>query len=74
MQRILAAAILALITASPAIAGSDIEDFQSAQAGAYRDSGIGSYSNVYGHGWTKVCCDYPYYHPSRGHHGRRRGR
>jgi hypothetical protein len=36
----------------------------SSPAGAWpRDSGIGSYSNVYGHGWTKVCCDYPYYYP-----------
>lgn len=30
-----------------------------------RDSGVGSYSNQYGQGWTKVCCDYPYYHPFR---------
>jgi hypothetical protein len=37
-----------------------------------RDSGIGSYSNVYGHGWTKVCCDdYRYYRRDRSYRSHR---
>lgn len=54
---IIIAAALALSTAAKA----DDESYRAAYP--TRDSGIGSYSNVYGNGWTKVCCDYPYFRP-----------
>jgi len=53
---LIAALTRCLVVATLLISGGPAEAWP-------RDSGIGSYSNVDGHGWTKVCCDYPYYYP-----------
>lgn len=72
MKLRLAAALAATILATPVRAG-DIH-YPIASPYPERDSGIGSYSNVYGDGWVKVCCDYPYYRPyprfRRPHHSK----
>lgn len=73
MKRVIFVAAFAAVITSP-VKASEIEDYDQAASASYRDSGVGSYSNVYGHGWTKVCCDYPYYHPSRLHRSRSRVR